>query len=273
MTMLRRLALAFAILGLTFAGAQGQQPPASTDYTPTTGQEGKDVIWLPTAQALVDRMLSMADITANDFVIDLGSGDGRTVITAAKRGVRAHGIEYNPDLVALSQRNAREAGVDKLATFERADIFESDFSQATVVTLFLLPDLNVKLRPKLLAMRPGTRVLSNSFDMGDWTPDDRVEAGANCTNYCRAMKWIVPAKVGGAWRLGDGELHLTQTYQMLSGTLTRSGEVLPISSARMTGVRITFTAGGKRYDGLVANGSMTGMTADGVAWNATLASD
>ncbi|MDX2201624.1 MAG: class I SAM-dependent methyltransferase [Hyphomicrobiaceae bacterium] len=270
MTFLGKIALACAVAALPLSTAQSQDAPRAADYAPVSGQEGKDVVWVPTAQALVDRMLTMAKITPDDFVVDLGSGDGRTVITAAKRGVRAHGIEYNPELVALSERNAKEAGVDKLATFERADIFQSDFSKATVVTLFLLPALNVKLRPTLLGMKPGTRVVSNSFDMGDWEPDGRIEAGgSNCTSYCRAMMWVIPAKVGGAWRLGDGALQLTQTYQMLGGTLTRGRKVFPISSARMAGTSITFTAGGKRYDGRVDHGTMTGHTEGGGAWTAT----
>lgn len=268
MTILSKLALVCAVVALPLNGALSQDKPATASYTPSSGQPGKDVIWLPTAQALVDRMLAMADVRKDDYVIDLGSGDGRMVITAAKRGIRAHGIEYNSDLVSLSQKNAAEAGVGNLATFERADIFQSDFSKATVVTLFLLPTLNVKLRPTLLEMRPGTRVVSNSFDMGDWEPDERIEAGGDCTNYCRAMKWVIPAKVGGAWRLGNGELQLTQTYQMLSGTLRRGSQVLPISAATMVGANITFTAGGTRHIGRVAHGIMAGTTEGGGEWSA-----
>ena len=191
------------------------------------------------------------------------------MIAAAKRGVRAHGIEYNPDMVALSHRNAQEAGVTDLATFERADIFQSDFSKATVITLFLLPNLNVKLRPTLLDMRPGTRVVSNSFDMGDWQPDDRVDAGADCTSYCRAMKWVIPAKVSGNWRLDGGELQLVQTYQMLDGALTKDGAKWPISEARMDGAKIVFTAGGNRYIGRVVDGALEGTIEGGGAWRAT----
>ena len=270
MPLLFRFAVVCALSALTLNGAVAQNAPAATaaPYTPKPGQTGKDVIWLPTAQGLVDRMLDMAQVTKDDYLIDLGSGDGRTVITAAKRGVRAHGIEYNPDLVAFSQRAAQAEGLGERATFERADIFQSDFSKASVITLFLLPYLNLQLRPILLDMKPGTRVVSNSFDMGDWQPDDRVEATGECTNYCRAMKWVVPAKVAGAWRLGEGELKLTQTYQMLDGTFTRSGNAMPISEAKMNGTEITFVAGGQRYVGQVAGNTMSG-TAGSEKWSAT----
>src|SRR5262249_5099952 len=151
----------------------------------------------------------------DDFVIDLGSGDGVIVIGAAKRGSRAHGIEYNPDLVELSRQNAATAGVSDNATFEKADLFESDFSKATVIALFLLPSLNVKLRPRLLALEPGTRIVSNTYDMGDWQPDKTVmvpgcgtaelRAGLFWWRWCTALLWIVPAKIEGSWRLPQGE--------------------------------------------------------------------
>ena len=192
--------LAF-IVALSFA--QAQREP---DYQPSVGQEGKDVVWVPTSQALVDKMLDMAKLTPNDFHMDLGSGDGRTVITAAKRGARSLGIEYNPDMVELAKRNAAKEGVADKATFKKADLFETDFSEANVLTLFLLPNINVRLRPKILEMKPGTRVVSNSFDMGDWTPDERVTVTEGCTNYCNALFWIVPANVQGKWKLPNGEL-------------------------------------------------------------------
>lgn len=268
----RTFALACAIPVLALNAALAQSAPAAAPagaYTPSSGQAGKDVVWVPTPQALVDRMLDMAGVTKDDVLIDLGSGDGRTVITAAKRGTRALGIEYNPDLVSLSQQNAQKEGVTALATFQRGDIFQSDFSQASVITLFLLPALNVKLRPILLDMKPGTRVVSNSFDMDDWQPDDRVEAGAGCVSYCRAFKWVIPAKVGGNWRFGDGQLALTQTFQMLSGSLTLNGKSMPISEAKMNGTQIVFTAGGQRYTGQVDAGAMTGTVEGGAKWTAT----
>jgi hypothetical protein len=253
------------------SAAQAEAPAVAKPnvYVPTSGQAGKDVVWVPTPQALVDRMLDMAKVSSADYLVDLGSGDGRTVITAAKRGVRAHGIEYNPDMVALSQRNAQAASAGPLATFERADIFQSDFSKATVVTLFLLPSLNLKLRPILLDMKPGTRIVSNTFDMEDWQPDETIDAGGDCVSWCRAFKWTVPAKAQGEWRLGDGELKLTQTFQMLSGTLTQGGRAMPISDAKLDGAAITFTAGGQRFSGAVDGGRMSGSQPDGSKWTAT----
>jgi SAM-dependent methyltransferase len=278
----RTLALACTVSALALNGALYGAPngalaqsapaaPAATQYIPKSGQEGKDVVWVPTPQALVDRMLDMAEVTKDDYVIDLGSGDGRTVITAAKLGVRAHGIEYNPDLVKLAQRTAEAEGVAGLATFAHGDIFESDFSDATVVTLFLLTSLNVKLRPILLDMKPGTRVVSNTFDMEDWEPDNLIDAGGDCVTWCTAYKWVIPAKVGGAWRLGDAELKLTQTYQMLAGELTRGGKSLPISDAKMTGSSIAFTVDGKRHVGTVTDAGMSGQIEGGGNWSATRA--
>ena len=248
---------AIALIALGVAVAQ----PGSKPFEPTVGQAGKDVVWVPTPQALVDRMLDMAKVTPKDILVDLGSGDGRTVITATKRGVNARGIEFNPDMVALSRRNAAAQGAPK-AQFVQGDIFQSNFSTATVVTMFLLPSLNLRLRPQLLEMRPGTRLVSNTFDMGDWTPDQEISASGDCTSYCRAMLWIVPAKVGGTWKMANGNLVLEQKYQMLTGTL--NGQA--ISDAKMNGSAITFTAGGRTYTGTVTGNSMKGN-----GWSATKA--
>jgi SAM-dependent methyltransferase len=256
------LAAGFALAVLTavpaFAqpAASGQAAPAASDYVPKSGQAGKDVVWVPTHDALVQRMLDMAQVTPNDYLVDLGSGDGRTVIAAAKRGLRALGVEYNGDLVTLSQRNAEREGVTDKARFVRGDIFETDFSDATVVTLFLLPQLNLRLRPTLLAMKPGTRVVSNSFRMDDWIPDQEMNAGSDCTQYCSAMLWIIPAKVEGTWRFDGGQIALEQKFQMLTGTITRDGKAVPISDGKMTGADIAFTAGGERYAGRVEDGRM-----------------
>lgn len=248
---------------LCAATAQDVKP-----YKPVVGQEGKDVIWVPSAQALVDRMLDMAKLTVDDYVVDLGSGDGRTVITAARRGARALGIEYNPELVALSRTNATAAGVDERATFVQGDIFNSDFSTATIVTLFLLEELNLRLRPLLLDMKPNTRVVSNTFDMGDWTPDDRVVAGTGCNAYCHAYYWIVPAKVAGTWRLPEGELVLEQTFQMLTGTLKSPGGTTAITNGKMRGDQITFMIGDKIYNGRVAGDRMEGVFMTEARWEA-----
>lgn len=239
------------------------------DYKPRVGQVGKDVVWVPTNQVLVDRMLDMADLTPKDYLVDLGSGDGRTVITAAKRGVRAHGIEYNADMVALSKRAAQAEGVSRRATFAQGDIFESDFSDATVVTLYLLPDLNARLRPILLAMKPGTRVLSNSFEMGEWPADDSVHITENCPGYCIAYKWVVPARVEGTWSTGNGRLELKQNFQMLEGVLHEGGSARPIGDARLDGTRIRFNIGEDRYTGEVDGGEMRGTVNGSRPWQAT----
>lgn len=258
----RRVLLA-SFLSLCAASVFAAQPAKKDEsFEPTVGQEGKDVVWVPTSQALVDRMLDMAKLTAKDIHFDLGSGDGRTVITAAKRGADATGVEYNPDMVALSRRNAQKEGVGDKAKFIQGDIFETDFSKATVITLFLLPELNVKLRPKILEMKPGTRVVSNSFTMGDWQADRTQKATdkEGCTAYCTAYLWIVPAKVEGKWRLPDGELVLKQTYQNLSGTLNGKTE---ISKGTVRAERVTFTAGGAQYTARVNGDKMTGTVKSG----------
>jgi SAM-dependent methyltransferase len=200
---------------------------------------------------VVDKMLDMAKLTPNDFVMDLGSGDGRTVITAAKRGAHALGIEYNPDMVELSKRNAEKAGVADRAQFMKADLFETDFSKATVITMFLLPDINLKLRPKILKLKPGTRVVSNSFTMGDWQADETSEVSATkgCENsWCTALLWIVPAQVGGTYKVPEGEVTLKQTYQMLSGTMRAGGKTFALKG-KVNGEEISFSAGGKQYKG------------------------
>ena len=232
------------------------------------GIPGKDVIFLPTASTLVNGMLDLANVTAKDSLVDLGSGDGRLVIAAAQRGAKAHGIEYNPELVERAQRNAAASGVAPRATFEKADIFESDFSQASVVTLFLLPDLNLRLRPTLLKMKPGTRIVSNTFDMGDWKPDRTARVQDQCQTYCAALLWIVPAQVAGAWRMGGAELVLEQSFQELQGQLREGGQSSAISEARLDGVNIRFVADGRRYAGVVEGGRMRGTVA-GDVWSAT----
>jgi SAM-dependent methyltransferase len=254
------------VLCLCAVAATGFAQPAK-EYEPQVGQEGKDVVWVPTPQALVDKMLDMAKVTPKDYVIDLGSGDGRTVITAAKRGAKAHGIEYNPDMVELAKRNAAKEGVSDKATFVKADLFESDFSQAQVITMFLLPSINLKLRPKILDLKPGTRIVSNSFDMEEWKPDETANA-EGCSNWCTAYLWIVPAKVGGTWKLPDGDLTLKQTFQMISGTL-KSGNVIAPINGKLNGDQITFTAGEGQYSGRVNGNSMEGSLKSGGKWKAT----
>lgn len=249
------------MLGLSLAAAAVfAQAQPKAEFTPQIGQAGKDVIWVPTPQALVDKMLDMAKVTASDYVMDLGSGDGRTVITAAKRGARALGIEYHPDMVELSRRNAAAAGVADRAQFVRADLFETDFSQATVITMFLLPSINIELRPKLLGLRPGTRIVSNSFTMDKWQDDDTatIDSTQGCSGYCTAHFWIVPAKVQGTWELPQGNLTLQQEFQMLSGTLASDGRDIPIANGRLRGDQISFVADGAEYSGRVVSGRIEG---------------
>jgi len=273
MTLLYKSLAAALVVGTTVLGGNlwAQQAPAdSGEYKPSVGQAGKDVVWVPTPQALVDKMLDMAELKPGERLVDLGSGDGRTVITAAKRGAIARGIEYNPDMVALAKRAAAAEGITNV-TLEQGDIFVSDFSNAQVVTLFLLPSLNVKLRPILLEMPPGTRVVSNTFPMEDWEPDDKFTVTEGCeAYYCTALKWIVPAKAAGTWQLGGKELVLTQTFQMLKGELREGGKKMEISDAKLSGANIQFTAGGQRYVGQVAGNRMRGTVNGAGAWDATL---
>jgi SAM-dependent methyltransferase len=256
----RRSRLTLVLAGV--AASAFVQTQTTKPFEPQSGQPGKDVVWVPTPQALVDKMLDLANVTPQDYVIDLGSGDGRTVITAAKRGATALGIEYNPDMVALSQRNAAAQGVSDKATFVKADLFESDFSKATVVTMFLLPTINVKLRPKILDLKPGTRIVSNSFDMGDWQPDETGTA-ADCYQWCKALFWIVPAKVDGSWQLPQGDLTLTQAYQMVGGTLRSGSGTTPIVNGKVRGDQITFEAGGAQYTGRVSGETIQGTFTSG----------
>jgi hypothetical protein len=264
-----------AWLGVAVSG-QATQTQKPKPFEPTVGQAGKDVVWVPTPQSLVDKMLDMAKVTPADFVMDLGSGDGRTVITAAKRGATAMGIEYNPDMVELSKRNAAAAGMTAKATFVKADLFETDLSKATVITMFLLPDINLRLRPKILELKPGTRIVSNSFTMDDWQADETATVTQDCPNWCTALFWLVPAKVGaavpevagqwkGTWQLGSTPLTLTQKFQMLEGTLGSSA----ISEGRMRGAEIRFNVGSTRYTGTVSGNTMKGTTSTGQSWTAT----
>ena len=268
---LSRIFSSILIVPLVVGTLYGQTPATQTPATqqkpfePQVGQQGKDVVWVPTSQALVEKMLDLAKVTAKDYVVDLGSGDGRTVITAAKRGARAMGIEYDPNMVELSKKNAAQAGVTDKATFMKADLFETDFSQATVVTMFLLPSINLKLRPKILDMKPGTRVVSNTFTMEDWEADETATITDNCSNWCTALLWIVPAKVDGAWQSPKGALTLKQQFQKVSGTLGST----PIADGKLHGEELTFTAGGAKYSGHVNGNSIQFGGGTNGAWTAT----
>ena len=247
----------YGTTGLAQAPAPAQTPaqaPAPT-FEPSVGQAGKDVVWVPTPQSLVDKMLDLAEIKPGELLMDLGSGDGRTVITAAKRGATAMGIEYNPDMVELSKRNAAQAGMTGKATFMKADLFETDLTKAQVITMFLLPSINMKLRPTILNLKPGTRIVSNTFTMEDWQPDTTATVEDDCTSWCTALLWIVPAKVAGSWRIPDGTLTLKQQFQQVSGTL--GGQA--ITDAKLRGDTLTFKAKGKAYTARVLGQVMTGV--------------
>ena len=264
------LIIATIFLAAVFGVAPASAQYGDDQYKPQSGQEGKDVIWVPTPESLVQRMLDMAKVTAKDIVYDLGSGDGRTVIAAAKRGAQAYGVEFNPDMVALSERTAAKEGVAGKAQFINGDIFQIDFTRATVVTLYLLPSLNVKLRPTLLDMKPGTRVVSHAFTMDDWQADQTESSDGRS-----AYLWIVPAKVEGTWQTSGGEITLTQKYQMVTGTLKSGASNATISEGKLNGARITFTAGGARYSGRVAGdlieGTIQSSAGGTTKWSATRA--
>jgi SAM-dependent methyltransferase len=259
--------LAVALLVTALSGiAAAQQPsttPSQEPYQPRIGQAGKDVVWVPTPPSLLDLMLDMAEVTKDDFVMDLGSGDGRNIIAAAKRGARGVGVEYNPDMVALSRRLAREAGVGDLATFVQGDMYEADISKATVMAVFLLPANMEKLLPTFKTLAPGSRIVSNTFGFEEWDPDARatVRDGA-CADWCEALLWIVPAQAAGTWSLdegsGSGLLKLTQLHQVLYGTLSDTGGDRPIAKARMRGYGVSFTIGDRVYTGRLKGEVMEG---------------
>jgi precorrin-6B methylase 2 len=256
------LALVILSVAVGVAAAQGAQRPKP--YEPQVGQAGKDVVWVPTPEVLVEKMLDMAKVTPQDVVMDLGSGDGRTVIAAARRGATGIGVEYNPDMVELSRYNAANAGVSAKATFIRGDLYEADLSKATVITMFLLPSINMNLRPKILDLRPGTRIVTNSFTMEDWQADQTETVSDDCTSWCTAHLWLVPAKVEGTWQMAQGTLSLKQQFQMISGSLGAT----PITEGRLRGAEIEFTAGGQKYTGRADGTSMKGTTSGGQAWSA-----
>ena len=258
----RRAAAGLAAAGLVCWAALAGGCSAPAAPPPSPGQPGKDVIWLPTPDSLVERMLDLARVTPADLVVDLGSGDGRTVIAAARRGARALGIEFDPALVELSRRSA--AGTK--ATFVQGDIFESDFSEATVVTLFLLSSLNEKLRPRLLDMKPGTRIVSNTFRMGQWQPD--AEASTGCGSFCTAYLWIVPAKVDGYWTSGASEIAFTQDFQRVLGTVKSGGASATILDGRLRGAEIEFRVPGADYRGTVKGETIEGTVTTGGASSA-----
>jgi SAM-dependent methyltransferase len=262
----------WALVFCAFAACAAAQGPSPKEYQPQVGQAGKDVVWVPMPEEQVERLLDMGKVTSADFVVDLGSGDGRTVIAAAKRGARAIGVEFDPDLVVFSRNTAAKAGVGDKAQFVEGDLFKTDLSRATVITLFLLDDINLRLRPALLSLKPGTRVLSNTFRMGDWEPDASDWYPPGCYNWCGLYLWIVPSRVEGSWQTTEGKLTLEQKYQMVTGGFGGGTAERAISGGRLNGDEIRFTSGGAEYRGRVSGNYIEGTVAGsgGVRpWKAT----
>ncbi len=266
-------AAACALLGAWLAAAAcAQQPAPATEYAfePVIGMPGKDVVWVPTPPAVVEHMLDMAQVTPKDFVIDLGSGDGRIVIAAARRGARGFGVDLNKDLVQLSNEEAERLGLSGRAQFLVKDMFETDLSPASVLTTYLLPHLNVRVRPQLLRqMKPGSRVVAYSFHMGEWQPDAVAQVNGLTVHY-----WVVPAAAMGTWRWShdgigfsrDYEMNVQQKFQLIDGTASAKNSVAYLRDMKLEGDRISFTftedAGSAlaqtRYEGRIDGDSITG---------------
>jgi SAM-dependent methyltransferase len=248
-------ALAFAWT----APAAAQQKP----YEPTVGQAGKDVVWVPTPPELVEKMLDMAKVGPNDIVMDLGSGDGRNIIAAAKRGATAIGVEYNQDMVDLSNRLAKEAGVAGKAQFVQGDMFTADISKASVMALFLLPDNLRRLSDKFMALKPGSRLVLNTFAIPEWEADETETIQGECVSWCTSLLYYVPAKVAGTWKTPQGELTLNQAFQNVTGTLTANGKTVNVTG-KLKGEEITLHAGS-----LVMSGRVNGSRIEGKGFTAS----
>jgi hypothetical protein len=243
---------------LTSVPSLAQTPATQKPYEPTVGQEGKDAVWVPTSQAMVEKMLDHAKVTPQDFVMDLGSGDGRTIIAAAKRGARGLGVEFNPELVEYSKRQAAAQGVGDKAMFAQGDMYQADISKATVLALFLLPTNIEKLVPKFLDLPAGTRIVANTFWVSDWTPDDTVMLKEGCENWCTSHLFIIPARVEGKWQLPEGVLALTQRYQMVEGVYTPKTGTPTDVKGRLRGATMTVTVGQVEYEGTISGNRFEG---------------
>ncbi len=259
---------------LSTASAYAQTATTQKPFEPVSGQAGKDVVWVPSPPDMVNKMMDLGNVTSKDFVIDLGSGDGRNVIAAAKRGANALGVEFNPDMVALSNQIAQKEGVADKAKFVQHDMYEYDISKATVMALFLLPVNMNKLAPKFFNLAPGSRIVANTFGIDGWEPDERVTLPptSECESWCEALLWVVPAKVAGTWTMPNGTMTLTQEWQMVQGTITAGGSTETVKMGRLRGEELTFTAGDVTYKGRATGGTITGTmtTAKGSQpWSAT----
>ena len=257
------------VVALSLALPQATQTPPQKPYEPKVGMAGRDAVWVPTSAGMVAKMLDMAKVTKGDLVVDLGSGDGRMIIAAAKRGARARGVEFNPELVEHSRKRARDAGVASLATFVQGDMYAADISDATVLALFLLPENLEKLRDKFLALKPGTRIVLNTYMIPGWEPDVTETITGDCSSWCTSLLHFVPAQVAGTWKLPSGQLTLSQNFQYLSGELVSGASRTSIADARMRGDEIAFSVGSVKYTGRVTGKTMAGKRSDGQAWTAT----
>ena len=249
-----------AVVVLTTAAGAFAQTAQEKPFVPVSGQAGKDVVWVPSPPDMVNKLMELGQVTSKDFVIDLGSGDGRNVIAAAKLGAQALGVEYNPDMVALSRKLAQEAGVGTRAQFVEADMYEYDISKATVMALFLLPVNMNRLAPKFFNLAPGSRIVANTFGIEGWEPDVRVTLppASECESWCEALLWIVPAKVAGTWTMTGGSMTLTQDYQSVQGSITIAGQAQTVVMGRLKGEELTFVAGGTTYKGIAKGNTITG---------------
>jgi hypothetical protein len=242
---------------------QGGAAPQKEEFVPFSGQPGKDVVWVPSPEETVAKMMEVGRITAQDFVVDLGSGDGRNVIAAAKLGARGLGVEYNPDMVELSKKNAAKEGVADRAQFVQGDMYQAEFSKATALALFLLPSNLTELRDKIFNLQPGTRVVLNTFSIPDWTPDESITID-NCVSWCTVLLNIVPAKIAGTWRTQNGaEITLVQQYQMLTGSgRTPQGQALSVTG-RLRGNDVTLSTGQQEFKGVVKGNVIEGTQRQG----------
>lgn len=246
------------LLAAALAFALSAVPAAEKPYEPMVGQDGKDVIWVPNPEVMVEKMLDVAAVTPQDFVIDLGSGDGRNVIGAATRGARGLGVEFNGELVVHARQRAAAAGVAGRAQFVEGDMYAADVSKASVLALFLLPDNLLRLRPKFVDMQAGSRIVSNTYEIPGWPSDKSETVRESCAAFCIVYLYVVPAKVAGVWRTADGDITFEQDYQRLSGSYVYYGITLPLENARMNGAEIRFTANGIEYNGRVDGDVMQG---------------
>ena len=256
------LIFGFIALAATARAADDTEKP----FSPVEGQPGRDVVWVPTPAVLVEKMLDVAQVKPEDIVMDLGSGDGRNIIAAAKRGARAVGVEYNPKMVELSRSIAEKEGVAEKVQFVEGDMYQADISSATVLALFLLPENMDKLVSKFLALKPGSRIVANQFSASGWEPDQTGRAEGDCGSWCNWLLYIVPAQVSGRWRMTQGELELEQKFQMLTGTFTKDGAGTTDVKGRLLGEQITLTIEGIEYKGMTGPDNMVGS-----GWNATRA--